>query len=89
MDAIAPYLEDPNFNAEYIRGKSAAAAGLCGWVVNVVGYYKVYCDVEPKRMALLSSNTELQLAQERLEGIQSKIAQLDGNSLFSNIQRKS
>jgi dynein heavy chain len=78
MEAIAPYLEDPNFNAEYIKGKSAAAAGLCGWVVNVVGYYKVYCDVEPKRLALIASDSELQGAQARLAEIQSKIGQLDG-----------
>jgi dynein heavy chain len=81
MEAIAPYLEDPNFNAEYIKGKSAAAAGLCGWVVNVVGYYKVYCDVEPKRLALIASDTELQQAQARLEEIQAKIGQLDGEFL--------
>lgn len=79
LEALKPYLDDPNFNADYIRNKSVAAAGLCGWVVNVVQFYLVYCDVEPKRKALESANSELQQAQSRLAEIKNKIADLDQN----------
>ncbi|KAJ3220317.1 hypothetical protein HK099_004389 [Clydaea vesicula] len=79
LEAIKPYLADPNFNADYVATKSLAAAGLCGWVVNIIGYYTVYCDVEPKRKALEAADIELQAAQTRLAEIQNKIAELDQN----------
>ncbi|KAJ3191413.1 hypothetical protein HK101_007802 [Irineochytrium annulatum] len=79
LEALQPYLSDPNFNEEFMKNKSIAAAGLCAWVVNIVGYYNVYCDVEPKRKALESANAELQISQARLRDIQSKIGELDKN----------
>ncbi|KAI8853660.1 dynein heavy chain and region D6 of dynein motor-domain-containing protein [Chytridium lagenaria] len=79
LEALAPYLSDPNFNEDYMKSKSIAAAGLCAWVVNIVGYYNVYCDVEPKRKALESANAELQISQARLRDIQGKIGELDKN----------
>jgi len=35
------YLSDPNFTPEILANKSAAAKGLCSWVVNIVTYYDV------------------------------------------------
>lgn len=75
--AIQPYLDNPEFDPEFIRNKSAAAAGLCSWVVNIMSYYKVYCQVEPKRLALEQANAQLAAAQEKLKVIQSKIASLE------------
>lgn len=43
------YISNPNFNFEYIKGKSAAAAGLCGWVINIVKYFRIYQVGEPGR----------------------------------------
>ena len=79
LDALQPYLDDPNFNEEFMKSKSMAAAGLCAWVVNIVMYYRVYCDVEPKRKALEAANAELQASQAKLRDIQSKIGELDRN----------
>lgn len=36
------YISNPNFNPDYIRNKSGAAAGLCGWVVNICKYFRIY-----------------------------------------------
>lgn len=36
------YISNPNFNADNIRSKSSAAAGLCGWVVNICKYFRIY-----------------------------------------------
>lgn len=47
--------------------------GLCSWVVNIVGFYNVYCDVEPKRRALEGANADLAAAEEKLGKIKSKI----------------
>ncbi|KAJ1558852.1 Dynein heavy chain 9, axonemal [Nowakowskiella sp. JEL0078] len=79
LEALQPYLSDPNFNAEFMKSKSIAAAGLCSWCVSVIQFYRVYCDVEPKRKALEQANVDLQTSQARLRDIQSKIAELDRN----------
>ena len=36
------YLSSPSFKPEIIRSKSGAAAGLCGWVVNICKYFRIY-----------------------------------------------
>lgn len=97
IKAIKPYLKDPEFEPEFVRSKSAAAAGngfilfqlycdikfkkkkkyflgLCAWVINIIKFYEVYCDVEPKRLALAQANTELAQAQEKLSVIKKKVA---------------
>jgi dynein heavy chain, axonemal len=79
LEAIEPYLKDPNFNEEFMKSKSLAAASLCAWAVNIVGFYHVFCDVEPKRKALEAANLELQTSQAKLRDIQAKIGELDRN----------
>lgn len=74
IKAIQPYLKDPEFEPEFVRSKSGAAAGLCAWVINIIKFYEVYCDVEPKRKALAAANAELAAAQEKLSGIKRKVA---------------
>lgn len=74
LRALQPYLQDPEFEPELVTSKSYAAAGLCSWVINIVHFHKVYCDVEPKRQALNKANAELAAAQEKLASIKAKIA---------------
>lgn len=73
LKAIQPYLQDPEFKPELVASKSYAAAGLCSWVINIVKFYEVYCEVEPKRQALSKANAELSSAQEKLSVIKAKI----------------
>ena len=77
LQALEPYLADPEFEPEFVRTKSGAAAGLCSWVINVVKFYEVYCDVEPKRRALQDANQQLTDAQNRLAGIIARVAELE------------
>uniref|UniRef100_A0A803TCU1 Dynein axonemal heavy chain 17 n=1 Tax=Anolis carolinensis TaxID=28377 RepID=A0A803TCU1_ANOCA len=79
LRALQPYLQDEKFNPELVKLKSQAAAGLCSWVINIVRFYEVYCDVEPKRQALSKANAELAAAQEKLASIKAKIAHLNEN----------
>jgi dynein heavy chain, axonemal len=74
VKAIVPYLKDPEFEPEFVRSKSGAAAGLCAWVINIIKFYEVFCDVEPKRKALAQANAELQAAQDKLDGIKRQVA---------------
>lgn len=73
IKAIQPYLKDSEFEPEFVRSKSAAAAGLCAWVINIIKFYEVFCDVEPKRKALLQANAELAAAQDKLGVIKRKV----------------
>ena len=66
-------MKDKEFDPEYVKSKSAAAAGLCSWVINIVKFYEVYCDVEPKRRALEEANAELAEAQETLANVKAKV----------------
>ncbi|XP_066468990.1 dynein axonemal heavy chain 9 [Tiliqua scincoides] len=79
LRALQPYLQDEKFKPEHVSSKSYAAAGLCSWVINIVRFYEVYCDVEPKRQALNKANAELAAAQEKLASIKAKIAHLNEN----------
>ncbi|XP_024861684.2 dynein heavy chain 9, axonemal isoform X1 [Kryptolebias marmoratus] len=79
LKAIRPYLQDPEFQPDLVASKSFAAAGLCSWVLNIVKYYEVYCEVEPKRQALSKANAELAAAQDKLYAIKSKINHLNEN----------
>jgi dynein heavy chain len=49
-------------------------SGLCAWVINIIKFYEVYCDVEPKRKALAEANAELAASQEKLGIIKQKVA---------------
>ncbi|XP_037537274.1 dynein heavy chain 11, axonemal [Nematolebias whitei] len=73
------YLSDPEFNPEFVRQKSSAAAGLCAWVINIIRFHKVLCEVEMKRMSLSQANADLAEAAEKLEVIRKKLAELDIN----------
>ncbi|CAD7689680.1 unnamed protein product [Nyctereutes procyonoides] len=79
LKAIQPYLQDPDFNPELVATKSYAAAGLCSWVVNIVRFYEVFCDVEPKRQALSRATSDLTAAQEKLAAVKAKITHLNEN----------
>lgn len=68
-----PPPQDPEFQPDLVASKSYAAAGLCSWVLNIVKFYQVYCEVEPKRQALSKANAELAAAQEKLAAIKGKI----------------
>ncbi|KAL7890701.1 hypothetical protein AOLI_G00001770 [Acnodon oligacanthus] len=74
------HLSDPDFNPEFVRLKSSAAAGLCAWVINIIRFHEVFCEVEMKRMCLSQANADLAEAAEKLEIIRKKLAELD-NSL--------
>ena len=77
LTAIDVYIKDPQFEPDFVRTKSAAAAGLCSWVINILKFYEVYCDVAPKRKALDEANQQLFDAQTKLQGIIDKVAQLE------------
>ncbi|XP_076000722.1 dynein axonemal heavy chain 11 isoform X3 [Genypterus blacodes] len=73
------YLSDPEFNPEFVRQKSSAAAGLCAWVINIIRFHEVFCEVEMKRMCLSQASADLAEAAEKLEAIRKKLSELDSS----------
>ena len=70
---VRKYLAMEIFDAEIIRTKNSAAAGLCGWVINIVRYRDIVVSVEPLRAALAAATIELNAANETLRVIQEKV----------------
>jgi outer membrane murein-binding lipoprotein Lpp len=73
VEACRSYLELPHFNRDIIFNKSRAAAGLCEWAINIVKYYDVVSEVEPKRQELAAANAKLQEANTVLAAVQQKV----------------
>jgi dynein heavy chain len=63
---IRKYLALEHFDADVIRSKNSAAAGLCAWVQNIVIYRDIHVKVEPLRIELAECNVRLAGAQESL-----------------------
>lgn len=75
--AIRPLLALEHFNRDAIKNKSKACAGLCEWVINIVKYYDVFSEVEPKREALRQATQQLQEANEKLQQMKELVAELE------------
>jgi dynein heavy chain len=73
VEACRTYLDLPHFNKEVIFTKSRAAAGLCEWAINIVKYYDVVSEVEPKRQELAAANAKLHEANTLLAAVQQKV----------------
>uniref|UniRef100_A0A3P9AZQ6 Dynein heavy chain 11, axonemal n=1 Tax=Maylandia zebra TaxID=106582 RepID=A0A3P9AZQ6_9CICH len=67
------YLSDPEFNPDFVKQKSSAAAGLCAWVINIIRFHEVLCEVEMKRMCLTQANADLAEAAEKLDALRKKL----------------
>ena len=74
LKAAEEYLRDSEFNPDAIRRVSFAAAGLCAWAINIVQYYRVYCEVEPKRLAAEEATEQLRQTEEQFNATQNKLA---------------
>uniref|UniRef100_A0A7S2NI24 Dynein heavy chain n=1 Tax=Haptolina brevifila TaxID=156173 RepID=A0A7S2NI24_9EUKA len=68
---------NPEFNYDYMKAKSSAAAGLCDWIVNICIYHDIYLDVAPKRAKLAAAEQELAAANKKLAGVRAHVAALD------------
>merc|ERR1719405_159463 len=62
---------------DMFRKKSSAAAGLIVWVINIIMYYDVVVQVEPKRLALKEATETLSAAQEKLSNAKALVADLE------------
>jgi dynein heavy chain len=73
---IRPFMQLEHFSPEIIEKRNSAAAGLCSWVINIVNYYDIVLQVEPKRIALKAANGQLEEANEQLSVVKARVAAL-------------
>ena len=80
---VQPYLADPVFSYEKMKGKSAAAANLCDWVVNIINFNQIYKKVKPLMLQLETARASKSSAEKDLsevisvmKGIEEKLNKL-------------
>merc|ERR1719316_2609241 len=81
---VAPLMAEPFFTYDVMKSKSSAAANLTNWVINIVGYNKIYKKVAPLmeevRVATETKNAAeeaLAIVLARVAEVQAKVAQLN------------
>jgi len=60
-----------------MRKKSQAAGGLCEWIINIIKYYDVVVQVEPKRKSLREAEEQLREADKRKMKAEMLVAELE------------
>lgn len=78
---LRPILSKPTFKPTLIATKSQAMSGLCEWVNNMVGYYEVYKNIKPKKIAVQEANNAVKSAQMKLKHLRDKITKLENDTL--------
>merc|ERR1712139_233030 len=66
-----------DFTSDAMRKKSSAAAGLCEWIINIIMYYDVVIQVEPKKQALREATETLNSANVRLAEVKALVKELE------------
>lgn len=64
------------FSRTVMAKKSGAAAGLCEFIINIIMYYDVVTQVEPKRQALREASETLEAANTKLAEVKALVADL-------------
>ena len=70
---------DPEFTPANMLSKSAAAANLCTWVVNIYGFNRIYVKVKPLMDALEEANATKAAADNSLAIAAGKVAAVEAD----------
>ncbi|KAL7443397.1 hypothetical protein ACHAXH_005661 [Discostella pseudostelligera] len=76
ISLLKPYVEDANFTPEKMSSKSAAAANLCTWVVNIYSFNRIYVKVKPLMDSLQAARERKAAAIASSEDAQRKVAEV-------------
>ena len=74
---LEPYIKADGFNETDMRTKSAAAANLCSFVVNIFTYNRIYVRVKPLMDSLDRAQAERTAAQAELDAATDRVAKVD------------
>lgn len=84
IDLLQKYVEDPNFTPDKMISKSAAAANLCTWVVNIYNYNRIYVKVKPLMDSLSAARERKSLALQSLAAAEKKV--IDVQNMLNLLQ---
>jgi dynein heavy chain len=80
---LEPYLANEVFDAKVMESKSAAAANLCNWVINIHRYNRIYVKVKPlmdqldaARAAKAAAEASLNAAMAVVAAVNAKLKEL-------------
>jgi dynein heavy chain len=77
VDKIGPILDQPDFSYEKMIKKSAAAANLANWVINIYTFNRIYVKVKPLMERLAAAGTAKEEAQAQLAAAQAVVADVE------------
>jgi dynein heavy chain len=78
IERVKPFMDNPEFTFEKMKTKSAAAANLCNWVINIVTFNGVYKRVKPLMDALEVAAQSKQKAEGDLAVVKEQLAAIEG-----------
>merc|ERR1719482_1232362 len=84
LNNVAPLMAEPFFTYDVMKSKSSAAANLTNWVINIVGYNKIYKKVAPlmEEVRVATETKEaaeaaLAIVLEQVATVQAMVAKLN------------
>ena len=78
INRVQHYLEDPDFTYEKMKTKSAAAANLCNWVINIVRFNGIYKRCKPLMDSLEVATKSKKRAEEDLAVVKAVLDEIEG-----------
>eukprot|EP01038_Epipyxis_sp_PR26KG_P005405 gene5405-7492_t len=78
ISRVSPMLEDPEFTFEKMKTKSAAAANLANWVINIIRFNGIYKRVKPLMESLEVATKSKRKAEDDLGVVKEKLAVIEG-----------
>jgi len=77
IERVRPFIENEIFSEENMKSKSAAAANLCCWVVNIYTFNRIYVKVKPLMESLEQAKADKAAADASLAAAQAAVAEVE------------
>ncbi|RYH32012.1 hypothetical protein EON65_01475, partial [archaeon] len=91
---VTPMLSDPEFTYDKMKTKSAAAANLANWVINIVRFNGIYKKVRPLMESLdvatkakRKAEEDLAVVKEKLQVIENKLSKLQAEFMAATQEK--
>lgn len=86
LDKCADFLKKDTFNHASMVNISSAAANLCEWAVNIVGFNTIYRKVKPLMDSAAEAEQQVKDAEVKLKIVQDNVAEI--NAQVAELQAK-
>merc|ERR1719305_950236 len=85
---VAPLMAEPFFTFDVMKGKSSAAANLTNWVINIVGYNRIYKKVAPLMEEVRVATETKEAAEEALGIVLARVAEVEAMVAKLNAEKE-